>query len=198
VDFDEFDERATPIADAADSADTADTSDAGDTAPPDSADSAIELCIAETGHRRIRHPSRKESEALDETKHDGFRVDNPLLNQYNPVVSNVFLEVYVRAGNHQVVGPILSLVVDAKAMILQIHPTASNHLITCNREFGQPESSKNLVKAVAVVRREGMLVVGKVLGNLVHLSCLIHRTADEEDPFSHSRLSPLLFTGFLR
>jgi hypothetical protein len=37
-----------------------------------------------------------------------------------------------------------------------------------------------------------MLVVGKVLGNLVHLGCLIHRTADEEDPFSHSRLPPPL------
>jgi len=31
-----------------------------------------------------------------------------------------------------------------------------------------------------------------VLGNLVHLGCLIHRTADEEDPFSHSRLPPSL------
>ncbi len=42
VDFDEFDERATPIADAADAADTADAADAGDTDPPDSADADIE------------------------------------------------------------------------------------------------------------------------------------------------------------
>ncbi len=118
--------------------------------------------------------------------HNGFRVDNPLLNQYDPVVSNVLLKVYVRAGNHQIVGPILSLVVDGEAMILQICPAASRGFVACDRELGQPESSKHLVKAVAVERREGMRVVGKVLGNLVHLGCLIHRTADEEDPFSHS------------
>jgi hypothetical protein len=34
-----------------------------------------------------------------------------------------------------------------------------------------------------------------VLGNLVHLGCLIHRTADEEDPFSHSHPPPSLITG---
>jgi hypothetical protein len=43
-----------------------------------------------------------------------------------------------------------------------------------------------------------MLVIGKMLGNLVHLGCLIHRTADEEDPFFHSRPLPSLITGFLR
>jgi hypothetical protein len=43
-----------------------------------------------------------------------------------------------------------------------------------------------------------MLVIGKVLGNLVHLGCLIHRAADEEDPFFHSRPLPSLITGFLR
>jgi hypothetical protein len=80
-------------------------------------------------------------------------------------------------------------------MIPQIRPTAPHHLVTRDGELEQPESSKNLVKAVAVVRREGMLVVGKVLGNLVHLGCLIHRTADEEDPFSHSRPPRSLITG---
>jgi hypothetical protein len=79
-------------------------------------------------------------------------------------------------------------------MILQVGPTASHHFVACDRELDQPESSKNLVKAVAVVGREGMFVVEKVLGNLVHLGCLIHRTADEEDPFSHSR-PPSLITG---
>jgi len=128
-------------------------------------------------------------------KHDGFRVDNPFLNQYDSVVSDVLLEVNVRAGNHQVVRPILSLVVDEKAMILQICPTAARRLVSCDRELDQPESPKNFVKAVAVVRGEGTLVVGKVLGNLVHLGSLIHRTADEEDPFSHSRPPPSLITG---
>jgi len=32
----------------------------------------------------------------------------------------------------------------------------------------------------------------------VHLGCLIHRAADEEDPFSHSSLPPLLITYLLR
>ena len=82
---------------------------AGDTESP--------VCITETGRRRTPHPSRKESEALDEMKHNGFRVGNPLLNQYDPVVANILLEVHVRAGNHQVVGRILSLVVDVEAMI---------------------------------------------------------------------------------
>jgi hypothetical protein len=45
---------------------------------------------------------------------------------------------------------------------------------TRDREFDQPESAKNFVNAVAVERRKGMVVVGKVLGNLVHLGCLIH------------------------
>jgi hypothetical protein len=71
-------------------------------------------------------------------------------------------------------------------MILQVRPAALHHLVTCDREFSQPESSENLVKAIAVERREGLIVVGKVLGNLVHLGRLIHRTAYEEDPFSHS------------
>jgi hypothetical protein len=69
-------------------------------------DTESPVCIAETGHPSIRHPSRKESEALDEVEHHGFRIDNPLLNQNDPVAANVFLEVHVRAGNHQVVGPI--------------------------------------------------------------------------------------------
>jgi hypothetical protein len=80
-------------------------------------------------------------------------------------------------------------------MIPQIRPTASHHLVTRDGELDQPESSKNFVKAVAVVRREGMLVVEKVLGNLVHLGCLIHRTADEEDPFAHSPPPPALSKG---
>lgn len=42
VDFDEFDERATTIADAANSADTPDAADAGDTDPPDTADAEID------------------------------------------------------------------------------------------------------------------------------------------------------------
>jgi hypothetical protein len=56
-------------------------------------DTESPVCIAKTGRRRIRHPSRKESEALDEMKHNGFRVGNPLLNQYDPIFSNVLLEV---------------------------------------------------------------------------------------------------------
>src|SRR4030043_55405 len=65
-------------------------------------DTESPVCIAETGHPRIRHPSRKESEALDETKHHGFRVDNSPLNHHDPVAADVLLEVHVRAGNHQV------------------------------------------------------------------------------------------------
>ena len=45
-----------------------------------------------------------------------------------------------------------ALVVDEKAMLLQIGPRESHHLVSCNRELDQAESSKNLVKAVAVVR----------------------------------------------
>jgi hypothetical protein len=70
-------------------------------------------------------------------------------------------------------------------MILQIRPTAFHHFVAGDREFDQAESAKNLVKPMAIERREGLLIVGKVLGNLVHLRCLIHRTADEEDLFSH-------------
>jgi hypothetical protein len=145
------------------------------------------VCIAETCHRRIRHPSGKESEAVDELIHKGIRGDNPLLHQDDPVVANVFLEVDVRTGDHQVIGPILPLVVNGEALTLQIRPTALRHPVSGDREFDQPDPSQNLVKTVAVERREGMLVVGKMFGNLVHLGCLIHRTADEEDPFSHSR-----------
>jgi hypothetical protein len=153
------------------------------------------VCIAETGHRRVRHPVRKKSEPLDETEHNGFRIDNSFLNQYDPAVTNVLLDVNVRAGNHQIVGPLPALVVDAEAMILQKRPTAFHHPVACYREFDQPEPSKNLVKAVAIVGREGMLVIGKVPGNLDHLGCLIHRTTDEEDPFSHWRLRHFPF-GF--
>ena len=70
-------------------------------------------------------------------------------------------------------------------MILQIAPAASRQLVPRDRELDQPESSKNLDRAVAVVGREGMLVLGEVLGDLVHLGRLIHRTANEEDPSSH-------------
>ena len=92
-------------------------------------DAESPVCIAETGRRCTRPPERKESEALDEMKQNGFRVRNPLLNQYDPVVSNVLLKVHVRAGNHQVVGSLLPLVVDGEAMIMQISPAAFRQLV---------------------------------------------------------------------
>ena len=84
-------------------------------------------------------------------KHTGFRVGDPLLNQHDPVVSDVLRKEQVRAGNHQVVRPILPLVVDGEAMILQIRPAASHKLVPRDRELDQPKSSKNLDRAVAVV-----------------------------------------------
>jgi hypothetical protein len=63
-------------------------------------------------------------------EHHGFRVRNPFLNQHDPVVSNVLLKIHVRAGNHQVVGPIPSLVVDGEAMILKILQAASRQFIS--------------------------------------------------------------------
>jgi hypothetical protein len=83
-------------------------------------------------------------------KHNGLRVGNPLLNQYYPVGPNVLLDVYVRAGNHQGVRPILSLVVDEEAMILQIPPTASHHRVTCDIE---PQMKKILFLIRAIHRR---------------------------------------------
>jgi hypothetical protein len=40
-----------------------------------------------------------------------------------------------------------------------------------------------------------VLILGKVLGYLMHLGCLIHRTTDKKDSFSHSRLLLLKFRG---
>ena len=69
-------------------------------------------------------------------------------------------------------------------MTLQIAPAASRQLVPRDRELDQPEPSKKLDGAVAVVGREGLLVLGEMLGDLVHLGRLIHRAADEEDPFA--------------
>jgi hypothetical protein len=149
-------------------------------------DAENSVCITEAGGRCTRQPARKESETLDEVKQDGFSVRNPLLNQHYLMVSNVLLHVHVRTGNCKVVRPSLPLVVDGKVMILQIRPASPGQLVTYDSELHQPESSKNLVKTIAVVGREGVLILRKVLGYLMHLGCLIHRTTYEEDSLSHS------------
>jgi hypothetical protein len=82
---------------------------------------------------------------------NGFPVRNSLLNQHDSVVSNVLLEIHVRAGNNQVIGPIPSPVVEGEALILKITQTASRQFVPRDREFDQPESSKNFVKALNVV-----------------------------------------------
>lgn len=119
---------------------------------PLACDTKRQICATESGHRRVRHPPRKKSESLDETEHNRFRIDNSLLNQHDPVVSNVPLEIYVRAGDHQVVRLVFPPVVDAKAMIPQICSAAIHRLVTRDREFDQPEFSKHLFKAMAVER----------------------------------------------
>jgi len=53
-------------------------------------------------------------------KHTGFRIRDPLLNQHDPVVSDVLRKEQVQ--------PILALVVDREVMILQIAPAASPSL----------------------------------------------------------------------
>ena len=148
-------------------------------------DAECPVPVAKPRRRRARKPAWQEPETLDEAEGKGFRVRNPLLDKDDFVVPDVLLKVHVRAGNHQVVGPIPSLVVDGEAMILKIPPAASRHFVPCDCELDQPESSKNLVKAVHVIGREGVLVLAKLLGDLMHLGRLIHRTTYKEYPFSH-------------
>jgi len=109
------------------------------------------VCIAQARSRCTSQPARKESETLDEAKQDSFSVRNPLLNQHYLMVSNVLLHIHVRTGNYKVIRPILTLIVDGKVMILQILPASTRQLVTYDSELHQPASSKNLVKAVAVV-----------------------------------------------
>lgn len=148
------------------------------------------VCIAQPGHGRIRQPAGKEPETIDELKHEGVRIDHPFLHQDDPVGANIFLQIDVCAGHHQIKGLFFPLIIDDKAMVLQVCPAAFRHFVPGNREFDQAESAQRLVKPVAVKRRKELLVAGQVHGNLVHLRGLIHRTADEKNPFAHSRLSP--------
>jgi hypothetical protein len=68
---------------------------------------------------------------------------------------------------------------------LKISPASFRQFVACDRELGQPEFAKNFVKAVNIEGRKGVRVLAKMLGNLMHLGRLIHRTTDKEYPFFH-------------
>ena len=142
-------------------------------------DTEYTVSITEAGRRGSRQPARKTSEPLDEAKPDRFRVCNPFLNQHDPVVSNVLLQIHIRAGYNQIVRPMLPLIVDGKVMIVQIHAASFRQRVADNRKLHPSEPSKHLAKAIAVVWRKGVFKLAQMRGYLMHLSCLIHRPANK-------------------
>jgi hypothetical protein len=107
--------------------------------------------MAEAGCRCANQPARKKSVSFDKAKQESLSIYNPLLNQHDPVVSNILLQVHVRTGHDEVIRPMLPLVVDRKVVLLKIRSAPFHQFVAQNRELHQPESSQYLMKTVAVV-----------------------------------------------
>src|SRR5271170_1580788 len=110
-----------------------------------------------------------------------LRIGDAFLHQDNPIAADVLLDEDVRAGDHEVVWAASSLVVDGEIRSAQVIMAACGKLGADDREFQQPQSPHRLLHAVAIERRECLLVSGQVARDLMHLRRLIHRSANEQN-----------------
>src|SRR5262249_23926891 len=76
------------------------------------------ICVAQTGCRRARQPSRKHANTFHQVIDEVLRVSHSFLHENNLLSANVLRNDKIRAGHDEVVIPALSLEIYREVVLL--------------------------------------------------------------------------------
>jgi hypothetical protein len=131
------------------------------------------ICVAESGRRGTRKPSRKEPNASDDVIGNGLRISHPLLDKYDLLTEDVLRNNKIRARYNHCVISTPARNVQGKTMLFQVSQAARRQFATHYGRFSETKFSRGLQCKVAVIRGEEPVVISKLIRNLMHLGRLV-------------------------
>lgn len=145
------------------------------------------ISVAQSCGSRAWKPPREKPEPLDQLKQEVLGIGHPLLNQYHSLLKDIARHNQVGTGEDQIVVVVLPLKILNQFIRLQILPAPAYVLISQNGHFEEAGLAEEVEESVTIVRGKEMVEARQLICDLMHLCCLVHRSANEQDLFPRVR-----------